>query len=98
MKQLRNLLSLLVCLAATAVPAFAQGTWDNGKAAMPLARHGAAAAVINELMYVHGGRTSNTALSNALHIYDGMTNTWSTCPVTAVARNAAVGAVLNGKF
>src|SRR5438105_2714606 len=98
MKLVRLLLLTLTCSLLWSAPAFAQGTWDTGKAAMPLSRNGAAAGVLNEVLYVHGGQTGTSTLSNALSIYDGMSNTWTTGPTTAVSRSSHAAAALNGKL
>ena len=73
-------------------------TWSN-VAPLPTAVSQAATGAANGKIFVAGGFTGGSSVTNILQIYDIATNTWTTgasAPTAAV--EAAAAAVVNGKF
>ena len=69
-----------------------------GKAPMPTARGGAAAGVINGVLYVVGGTTGGGTTLRGLEAYDPATNTWTTKAPLPTARFGMASDVINGRF
>lgn len=66
------------------------------KSPMPTARYGAAAAVVNGIIYVIGGYNGNYLAT--VEAYNPMSDTWSTTPATMPAAHYAMtAAAVNGK-
>jgi N-acetylneuraminic acid mutarotase len=67
----------------------------TARASMPTARSAGAAAVIGNLIYVAGGRTSTTGQDFA--VYDTVSNQWTTLPPMPTGRNHLAAAVIDGR-
>lgn len=65
---------------------------------MPTPRTGVTAVVLNDLVYVLGGKDETGAIVNIVERYDPSTNTWDTAPVMDRARFNAAAVVLNGQI
>src|SRR4029077_4494500 len=72
------------------------GAW-SGIAAMPGARFMQAAAVVNGVVYVVGGRDANYQPAADCFAYDTNTDTWQTLASMATARYGAAAAALGGQ-
>ena len=71
-----------------------QRSWKE-RAAMPTPRSGASAVVLDDRVYVLGGKNEAGNAISTVEIYDPETNTWTTGPAMSIPRfNAA--AVVNG--
>ncbi len=76
----------------------ATNTWSN-VAPLPTAVSQAATGAANGKIFVVGGFTGGSSVTNILQIYDIATNTWSTgASIPTPAVEAAASAVVNGKF
>lgn len=80
--------------AFTASPA---PTW-TAKAAMPTARSGAAAVVVNGKVWVIGGAGLMGEPTAAVEVYDPATNSWTARPPLKRARAFPAAGLLNGKI
>ncbi|MDD3421678.1 MAG: S8 family serine peptidase, partial [Methanocellales archaeon] len=73
-------------------------TW-TAKTTMPSARFGAAAGVIDGVLYVAGGHDGTTGATSTLQAYNPTTNTWSTLASMPQGRYSGDGAgAINGKL
>ncbi|MCL5876659.1 MAG: hypothetical protein M1540_02470 [Candidatus Bathyarchaeota archaeon] len=80
----------------------ATDTWDN-KSAMPTARWGLQANVVNGKIYLIGGYTpENASYSESIttlnQVYDPLTDSWTTASPMPVAGRGFESAVLDGKI
>jgi N-acetylneuraminic acid mutarotase len=75
----------------------AANSWQQ-MAAMPTARHGHAAAVMDGKIYVSGGFTSRDDSLDAFEAYDPVTNTWATLASLSEARADHASAAAHGKL
>jgi N-acetylneuraminic acid mutarotase len=75
----------------------ATNAWED-LAPLPVAVGQATMGAANGKIYVAGGFTGGTTVTNALRIYDIATNTWTSGANMPAAKEAAAGAVVNGKF
>ena len=75
----------------------AADSWQQ-MAAMPTARHGHAAAVMDGKIYVSGGFTTSRELSDAFEAYDPVTNTWTTLASLSEVRADHASAAAHGKL
>jgi N-acetylneuraminic acid mutarotase len=75
----------------------AADSWQQ-MAAMPTARHGHAAAVMDGKIYVSGGFTTSRELSDAFEAYDPVMNTWTTLASLSKVRADHASAAFNGKL
>jgi Kelch motif len=76
--------------------------WTS-KIASPTARQYAAAAVLNNRVYVIGGQRTDAGITPGpvtaiVETYDPATNTWGTAPPMPTARMGLVAAVANGRL
>jgi N-acetylneuraminic acid mutarotase len=72
----------------------ASNLWTT-KAAMPTPRFGAAAGVVNGIVYVAGGYGAGGALLSTVEAYNPATNTWTTRRAMPTSRTYAAAGVLN---
>jgi N-acetylneuraminic acid mutarotase len=73
----------------------ALNTWVSG-VAMPEARYGGSAGVVNGKLYVAGGWKTGPSQVSTLEVYDPATNTWAARADMPTARGSAGAAVVNG--
>jgi N-acetylneuraminic acid mutarotase len=82
----------------------ATDTWDTSQPPMPVGKTHAAAAVINDVLYVAAGRkyteqfTDPTGWLKSVHAYDPKTRQWTQKKDAPTARAGCVGAALKGLF
>lgn len=83
----------------TAVEAFdpREGTWRRFQA-MPTPRDHHAGGVIDERIYVAGGRLDGRGNLDAFEVYDPATDRWETLPPLPTARSGIAAAVLGGRL
>lgn len=72
-----------------------QITWTT-KTPLPAARAGAACAVVNDTIYVIGGRGSSAVQYKTNYVYDPIAETWATKTEMPTARGHISAAVVNG--
>jgi hypothetical protein len=76
----------------------ATNTWSN-LAPLPVALGQGTVGAANGKVFLAGGFTGGTSVTNALQIYDIASNTWSSgAAMPNAGIEAAAGAVVNGKF
>ncbi|NHC14407.1 Kelch repeat-containing protein [Motilibacter deserti] len=66
--------------------------------ALPTARGGAGAAVLDGKVYVAGGMTEDGASTGVVEVYDPVTRTWSAAPALPTARDNPGVAALRGSL
>jgi len=90
--------ALLVCLAMTVSSQAGDTSWTR-KTAMPTARFGFAAGVVNGKIYAIGGALSLTgAYYSTVEEYDPATDTWTEKTKMPTARNGLAAAVVQDKI
>ena len=72
-------------------------SWTT-KASIPAPVAGGGCAVINDTVYVAGGRDSAGNRLRSLYIYDPVTDAWDSLTQMSVARGHVVAAAVNGKL
>ena len=75
----------------------AADSWQQ-MAAMPAAKYGHSAAVLDGKIYASGGFTTSGEISDALEAYDPVANTWTTLASLSLARMHHASAVVHGKL
>jgi len=93
---MKKLLSL-ISLSLIAVHAIATPHWVV-KTPMPTAKAMAAATLLDSCIYVIGGSTSATGVTNSVYAYNVYTDTWSTKASMSYARAELAVATVGGKI
>jgi N-acetylneuraminic acid mutarotase len=95
MQNLQRLIFISLIIFSLPTSVFSQ-QWQF-KASMPTARKGMAVAVLDNKIWVIGGRFTSHAALNVVEVYDPSTNSWDTqVPGLNTARENATAQVWNG--
>jgi N-acetylneuraminic acid mutarotase len=76
----------------------ANDTWDTALAPMPTAREHLAAVVVDERLYVVGGRWGGVGNVSTLEVYDPATGAWQQLRDMPSARGGLTAGALDGRI
>ena len=76
---------------------FSSGSWETGRAPLPTARGGFAAAAVGQEIVVIGGEGGGSTFST-VEAYNTVTNSWRTLPPMPTARHGIQGVVCAGSI